>query len=425
MRSDIIKKNSPFLRITAAFIAALLLALSVSLAVYGETYEEYTIASGDSLSKIASKFGVTVDEIVELNKIKNPDRIEVGTVILIPSSGEKTTAATTTAAETSKTPETAETSGSVTADGETDVNGETESEETTAAETEPEPVKGFPVAEAAEACRAMSGETASGLTVNFKNVPAADALNAVALSGGYTVVCRFPSVKITLSLKGAIFTELLDAIAEQADISYTLRSNTLYAAKNGDLDSLYNDNMSVSSFDLRHTNAETAIGQIKAFEIDVTAETDKNNSRRFVVRGFPSELARVRDLVAMTDVEHAAGADSAYGFYSFELRHASSAALMNIFAAITSPANFPRGLVLSGRDGTLYIYAASEQYEIAAAIAAALEAEGDGIEYVPKNQPLIGRFTSENTPSAPEARIIKVSSDKTTFWVFGLPEQLS
>ncbi|MEZ4658729.1 MAG: LysM domain-containing protein [Caldilineaceae bacterium] len=44
----------------------------------------YTVVAGDSLSAIAGRFGVTVDELAALNNIANPALIEVGQVLLIP-----------------------------------------------------------------------------------------------------------------------------------------------------------------------------------------------------------------------------------------------------------------------------------------------------------------------------------------------------
>ena len=40
--------------------------------------EYYTVVAGDTLSKIASKYGTTVDAIVKMNDIKNPNLINVG-----------------------------------------------------------------------------------------------------------------------------------------------------------------------------------------------------------------------------------------------------------------------------------------------------------------------------------------------------------
>ena len=50
------------------------------------TPQTYTIQTGDTLSKIAREFGVTLDALLEANKatITNPDRIKVGDEIIIP-----------------------------------------------------------------------------------------------------------------------------------------------------------------------------------------------------------------------------------------------------------------------------------------------------------------------------------------------------
>ena len=47
----------------------------------------YTVASGDSLSAIADRFGVSVEAIVEANDIADPTRLSVGQVLTIPSAG--------------------------------------------------------------------------------------------------------------------------------------------------------------------------------------------------------------------------------------------------------------------------------------------------------------------------------------------------
>jgi len=47
--------------------------------------EWYTIKRGDSLSKIANRFGVSTRELIELNDIQNPDVILEGQQILLPS----------------------------------------------------------------------------------------------------------------------------------------------------------------------------------------------------------------------------------------------------------------------------------------------------------------------------------------------------
>ncbi|MCO6401191.1 MAG: LysM peptidoglycan-binding domain-containing protein [Verrucomicrobia bacterium] len=47
--------------------------------------QTYTVASGDSLSKIANRFGVTAREIAQLNGVKDPNKIRVGQSLKLPS----------------------------------------------------------------------------------------------------------------------------------------------------------------------------------------------------------------------------------------------------------------------------------------------------------------------------------------------------
>lgn len=47
--------------------------------------DEYVVQSGDSLGKIAQRYGVTLDLLVDANKIENPDLLEVGVTLMIPA----------------------------------------------------------------------------------------------------------------------------------------------------------------------------------------------------------------------------------------------------------------------------------------------------------------------------------------------------
>lgn len=56
---------------------------------------EYTVGRGDTLFSIAQRYGTTVEAIVALNGLADPDDIEVGQVLLIPGGGATVTAAPT------------------------------------------------------------------------------------------------------------------------------------------------------------------------------------------------------------------------------------------------------------------------------------------------------------------------------------------
>lgn len=47
-------------------------------------YFRYTVVKGDTLSRIARRFKTTVDTLVRINDIKDPNKIYVGQVLFIP-----------------------------------------------------------------------------------------------------------------------------------------------------------------------------------------------------------------------------------------------------------------------------------------------------------------------------------------------------
>ena len=50
----------------------------------------YTVVLGDTLGKVANRFGVSVDELVKLNNLSDPNLIYVGTVLKVDASATKT-----------------------------------------------------------------------------------------------------------------------------------------------------------------------------------------------------------------------------------------------------------------------------------------------------------------------------------------------
>ena len=61
------------------------LILSGTPAPAAPSGDTYTVKSGDTLSAIAERLGVSVDELISLNSITDPTKLEVGQVLRIPS----------------------------------------------------------------------------------------------------------------------------------------------------------------------------------------------------------------------------------------------------------------------------------------------------------------------------------------------------
>ena len=49
----------------------------------GDNREYYTVVKGDTLWQIAKRYGITLQKLLELNTIKNPNVIQIGQKIRI------------------------------------------------------------------------------------------------------------------------------------------------------------------------------------------------------------------------------------------------------------------------------------------------------------------------------------------------------
>lgn len=76
---------------------------AVATAPYAQVVT-YMVQPGDTLTRIAARFGVTVSGLVELNDIQNPNLIEVGQVLQIPESGTAPTATPSPSPTSTRTP---------------------------------------------------------------------------------------------------------------------------------------------------------------------------------------------------------------------------------------------------------------------------------------------------------------------------------
>lgn len=84
---------------TVAWTLLALLALFRwnSAAVLAEGGATYVVQPGDTLWRLAQRFGTSVDELVNLNDIRNPDLIFVGQVLALPASANQASPSVQTA----------------------------------------------------------------------------------------------------------------------------------------------------------------------------------------------------------------------------------------------------------------------------------------------------------------------------------------
>lgn len=75
-------------RLVAVSVALALIALLAPWAAGDGAADDYTVAAGDTLSEIAERQGMTVEELAQANGIVNPDLILSGQVLVVPGGAD-------------------------------------------------------------------------------------------------------------------------------------------------------------------------------------------------------------------------------------------------------------------------------------------------------------------------------------------------
>jgi LysM repeat protein len=91
------KTKRPWTTVLGVLLAASLMLAWSSAAVWAEGETTYVVQRGDTLWRLAQRFGTSVDELVHLNDIRNPDLIFVGQVLVLPAPAGEATSPSQTA----------------------------------------------------------------------------------------------------------------------------------------------------------------------------------------------------------------------------------------------------------------------------------------------------------------------------------------
>ena len=79
-----LKSKTIVFTVLVVFFAAGAFFLQPAAALDQETVAEYVVQPGDTLSKIATRFGIDTAELTEANNISNPNQLFVGDVLVLP-----------------------------------------------------------------------------------------------------------------------------------------------------------------------------------------------------------------------------------------------------------------------------------------------------------------------------------------------------
>lgn len=396
-----LNRNAPVKRtvkISILLLAACML-LPLFCAAAEPVYETHTVVPGDTLGKIAKKYGVTVAEIAELNNIENINVISAGSVLKIPG----------TAAETEAEVIIPETEAFV--------------------ETEPE----TPVVWSNDtSVSSIYEDMSTVISVNFRNTDIRDVLSAFALNIGCNFVFKGNAVNVTLILNDVTVSEALDYVMKLINMTYITDGRTIIVGEKQDLIRSFSEALQLTEFTLTYVSAGTVMSQIAALEIAVTTSRSGENEYRFIAQGLPSDLSKVRDLIAMIDKRENSmigTAAVASFFYTIELTHITAADFQKVLSAV----KLPSGVVLPGKPLTLYVFANADDYKLIMNIRKAVDTKDPEQTVIEAEQPVIKQISlryvtvdliESQITSNSDVSIIKIATNKTSMWLNGTLAQI-
>lgn len=262
-------------------------------------YQYYSVKSGDTLTRIAKTYGVTISDIMTANNLSNADKIVAGKVLKVPISSSSSSGSTSL--------------------------------------------------------------VSTRLSLNVVDADVKDVLSAIALNAGYTIIfAEDISSTITVNLEEMTPLKAVDYVTRLAGITYLKDGNTLMVGAAATLNSTFVDKTVLSKINLKYITAAALQAQASSLGLSSLqfVSTDQN-TKVFHVSGYPKEMAKLSELLKILDVSTniMAGSEKVTDdFSAIDLTYIDASE----FNGLLSSLGLSQGIVLGSRPYTLYVYVTGE-----------------------------------------------------------------
>lgn len=295
--------NSSTKKLKAVLVAALAIVLLVNAVLpmtaagsgrdTSTDYQYYVIKSGDTLTRIAKSYGVTVSDIMTANNLSDADKIITGKVIKIPLTEESSS----------------------------------------------------------------SSLVSTRLSLNLVEANVKDALSAIARNAGYTIIFVGDSTAtLTVDLEQMSALKAIDYVTRLAGLSYLKDGNTLMVGTTAELNEKFVDKVVMTKFTLNYITVGVLQTQASALGLSNVqyVSTDTDDSTVYI-SAYPKELAKIQELIKLLDVSsniNAGAALVAANFKEINLNYISA----DEFSGLLSNLGLDPGIVVASRPYTLYTF---------------------------------------------------------------------
>lgn len=295
------KSSKKSVKAALVFVLALILLTNAVLpmAVVGSDndvsadYQYYSVKTGDTLTRIAKNYGVTISDLMTANDLSNADKIYAGQIIKVPLSSAS--------------------------------------------------AKG-------------SSMVSSRISMTVVNADLQDVLSAIALNAGYYIIMEDSATDtVTVTLEEMSALKAIDYVTRLVGMTFLKEGNTIYVGTADALNSTFVDKTVLTKIHLDYISAEGLQSQMSALGLANVQIVGTNNKDEFYISGYPKELAKVKELIKLLDVSSnimAGGGLIASNFTPLELEHISAEEFNGLLANL----GLSTGIVLNSRPYTLYVY---------------------------------------------------------------------
>jgi type II secretory pathway component GspD/PulD (secretin) len=281
----------------------LLMGAVLPMSAAGSSPDEYmatyTVKSGDTLSSIAAKYGVTVASIVKENDISASATLFPGQTLNIP--------------------------------GATSVH-----EDSTTA-----------------------FGSSSTITAQFKDADLIGVLETILAHTGYTMIFKGATTTVTIDLPGVSPLTAIDYVLRMVDMTYIKQDNIIYVGAASTLNASFADKQALTKFAVKYISVDTLMSQLSSLGVSPTLVKMENNNRDFWLSGTPMELAKVKQLIKTLDIKKhvttGSGAISS-SLTAIELKHISASE----FSSLLQTLGLHAGITMSAHPMTLYVYVSGD-----------------------------------------------------------------
>ncbi len=264
-----------------------------------EYMASYTVKSGDTLSSIAAKYGVTVASIVKENNISASATLFPGQSLNIPGA--------TSVHEDSTT----------------------------------------------------SFGSSSTITAQFKEADLVGVLETILAHTGYTMIFKGTSSPVTINLPGVSPLTAIDYVLRMVEMTYIKHDNIIYVGNAATLNASFADKQALTKFTVKYISVDTLMSHLSTLGVAPTLVKMENDNRDFWLTGTPMELAKVKQVINTLDVKKnvttGSGAISS-SLTAIELKHISASE----FSSLLQTLGLHAGITMAAHPMTLYVYVSGD-----------------------------------------------------------------